>query len=262
MSKENNLTDFLTDVADAIREKKGTSEKINPQNFSEEIRRIGQAPEEEEEEGEPEYVESMTIDATEYESSKFVNEKAITVGTLTFKRNLNAGVWNPIYVPFEIPLSVLLDNYDVAYINDANAYDEDEDSDIDNFNVQTIKIVDSSKTLQAGYPYLIRPKNADYAQMTLVLNNGVVLKSTGVKNRKVVTCTSAYMKYEFKGVYESSDRNTLSEGNSESVCYGVTSKGTWGKMSATAKIPTFRLVLVITQLDGSPYVVDEKVFKG
>lgn len=40
MSKENNLTDFLTDVADAIREKKGTTEKINPQNFSEEIRGI------------------------------------------------------------------------------------------------------------------------------------------------------------------------------------------------------------------------------
>jgi hypothetical protein len=40
MSKQNNLTDFLTDVADAIREKKGTSEKINPQDFSEEIRGI------------------------------------------------------------------------------------------------------------------------------------------------------------------------------------------------------------------------------
>lgn len=40
MSKQDNLTDFLTDVADAIREKKGTSEKINPQDFSEEIRGI------------------------------------------------------------------------------------------------------------------------------------------------------------------------------------------------------------------------------
>ena len=40
MSKQNNLTDFLTDVADAIREKKGTSEKINPQDFSEEIKGI------------------------------------------------------------------------------------------------------------------------------------------------------------------------------------------------------------------------------
>jgi hypothetical protein len=40
MSKKNNLTDFLTDVADAIREKKGTSEKINPQDFSDEIRNL------------------------------------------------------------------------------------------------------------------------------------------------------------------------------------------------------------------------------
>lgn len=40
MSKQDNLTDFLTDVADAIREKKGTTEKINPQNFSDEIRGI------------------------------------------------------------------------------------------------------------------------------------------------------------------------------------------------------------------------------
>lgn len=40
MSKENNLTDFLVDVADAIRAKKGTSELINPQDFSEEIRSI------------------------------------------------------------------------------------------------------------------------------------------------------------------------------------------------------------------------------
>lgn len=50
MSKQDNLTDFLVDVADAIREKKGTTEKINPQNFSEEIRSIesGQVTEVEE----------------------------------------------------------------------------------------------------------------------------------------------------------------------------------------------------------------------
>jgi hypothetical protein len=40
MSKQDNLTDFLTDVAKAIREKKGTSDLINPQNFSEEIRNL------------------------------------------------------------------------------------------------------------------------------------------------------------------------------------------------------------------------------
>lgn len=40
MSKANNLTDFLTDIADAIRVKKNTTAKINPQDFSSEIASI------------------------------------------------------------------------------------------------------------------------------------------------------------------------------------------------------------------------------
>ena len=40
MAKNDNLKDFLTDVADAIREKKGSTDKINPQNFSSEIASI------------------------------------------------------------------------------------------------------------------------------------------------------------------------------------------------------------------------------
>ena len=40
MSKQNNLTDFLTGVADAIRAKKGSTALINPQNFESEIASI------------------------------------------------------------------------------------------------------------------------------------------------------------------------------------------------------------------------------
>ena len=40
MANTNNLTDFLTDVADAIRAKKGTTGTINPQDFSDEIASI------------------------------------------------------------------------------------------------------------------------------------------------------------------------------------------------------------------------------
>ena len=40
MAKNDNLTDFLKDIADAIREKRGTSGPINAQNFSTEIAAI------------------------------------------------------------------------------------------------------------------------------------------------------------------------------------------------------------------------------
>lgn len=40
MGKNNNLQDFMTDLANAIREKKGTTDKINPQDFSDEIKSI------------------------------------------------------------------------------------------------------------------------------------------------------------------------------------------------------------------------------
>lgn len=40
MAKNNNLTDFLTGVADAIRTKKGTTDLINPQDFESEIASI------------------------------------------------------------------------------------------------------------------------------------------------------------------------------------------------------------------------------
>lgn len=40
MSKDNNLHDFLQDVADAIKEKKGSNDAINAQNFSDEIKNL------------------------------------------------------------------------------------------------------------------------------------------------------------------------------------------------------------------------------
>lgn len=40
MAKNDNLKDFLSDVADAIREKKGSTDLINPQDFSSEIASI------------------------------------------------------------------------------------------------------------------------------------------------------------------------------------------------------------------------------
>lgn len=45
MSKANNLTDFLTDIANTIRTKKGISGTIDPQDFSSEISSISMVKE-------------------------------------------------------------------------------------------------------------------------------------------------------------------------------------------------------------------------
>lgn len=44
MAKNNNLNDFLTDIANAIKTKKGTSDPINAQDFATEISNISGVP--------------------------------------------------------------------------------------------------------------------------------------------------------------------------------------------------------------------------
>ena len=53
MAKTDNLTDFLTGVAEAIRAKKGTTAKINPQDFETEISSITTSKPEQEKTAEP-----------------------------------------------------------------------------------------------------------------------------------------------------------------------------------------------------------------
>ena len=255
MSKENNLTDFLTDVADAIREKKGTREKINPQNFSEEIRRIGQAPEEEEDEGEPEYVESITIDVSEYKD-RYENTQKLIVGTLTFKRTLNAGAWNAFFVPFEVPLSALMDNYDVAYFNDASFYDDDEDGSIERITVQDVTFTEDyrDKKLHANHPYRIRPKNATAAEMKLVLTE-VELQTTDKANRKVLRCGGVYTNIEWHGLYDRSYATDFLDGNNENGrCYAENKSGQWQNIG-TASVAPFCVMMVMTNSDDMPYLI-------
>lgn len=80
MAKTDNLSDFLTDVANAIRTKKGTTGTINAQNFSSEIASI---------ETDNPYIATTTTEMSQYLASKYDGAIVRYTGTTgTYTQNM------------------------------------------------------------------------------------------------------------------------------------------------------------------------------
>ena len=205
---------------------------------------------------------ALTIDVAEYKD-KYENTQELFVETLTFKRTLNAGAWNAFFVPFEVPLSALMDNYDVAYLNDASFYDRDENGSIEEITVQYVKFTEAhkDKKLFANHPYRIRPKNADAANMNLVLTD-VELQTTEKDKRKVLRCGGVYTNIEWHGLYERSYASDFLDGNNvNDMCYAENSKGTFQNIG-TYSVAPFRVMMVMTHSDEMPYTFDEEALSN
>lgn len=98
MAKNNNLTDFLTDVADAIREKDGSTGTINPQDFSDKIKAI------------PTGVD--TSDATATSADILKNKTAYVKGAkVTGAIETYDGTVEDVSTIRQIPITKTADNY-------------------------------------------------------------------------------------------------------------------------------------------------------
>jgi hypothetical protein len=180
---------------------------------------------------------------TEYEVAK---DKIVR--DLNYTRTLN-DAWNALYVPFKVELTEdLLDNYDVAYINDIRSYDLDDDGELDGWDVEIIKIKKVNTKLKAHHPYVIRPKNEMAKQLDIAQHN-TMLYNTAPEYRTEVTCSSAYMEYIVKGLY---NKTVSAELNDSNYVYAVNKKGQWQKMGLEASLVPFRLYLSMSNKDGSP----------
>lgn len=193
-------------------------------------------------EGEAQVVESLTI--VDGELTEYKNYVSTTVGTLTYTRTLPNLMWNALYVPFEIPLSELADNYDVAYINDIRSYDNDENGEIDDMTMEIIRI--NSGTLNANHPYLIRAKNEEAQNMEIVLSDATLYRT----EENSFSCSSMYMEFTITGTY-----NTLSYEDLEEK-YAISTSGAWQKLSVGSSLKPFRLYMEMTPRDGSPVKVE------
>ena len=168
------------------------------------------------------------------------------VGTLTYTRTLPNLMWNALYVPFEIPVSELEANYDVAYVNDVHSFDTDDDGEIDDLQMEIIKI--TFGMLKANYPYLIRAKNEGAKKMELILEDAT-LRATK-KNK--VTCSSVFMQFDVTGTY-----NTMPQEDNEDIL-AISTDGSWKKLAEGTALKPFRLYLELSALDGSPVKVEEE----
>jgi hypothetical protein len=184
----------------------------------------------------PSYIAEFVID--DANSVDFVNDSEKTVGTLTYKRNLIEGIWNALYLPFEIDVEELVENYDIAYYNQMHSYDSDNNGSFDSYEMEVAYI--TSGTLRANYPYFIRPKSAEVCALEYVAE-GVTLYPAVEK--KIQTSSVANI-FTLSGTHKAMNASELAG------CYAISVDGDW---SATAGLKAHRLYLKIEENDNSPF---------
>ena len=182
------------------------------------------------------YISEYTID--DANSVDFTNDAEKTVGTLTYKRTLAENVWNPLYLPFEISVEELVENYDIAYYNQMHSYDSDNNGSFDSYEMEVAYI--TTGTLRANYPYFIRPKSAEACALEYVAEDVTLYRAY---EKKIVTSSVANI-FTLSGTHKAMSVSDL-EG-----CYAISADG-WAP--STSGIKAHRLYLKIEENDNSPF---------
>ncbi len=166
------------------------------------------------------------------------------VNAVTYTRTLPNLYWNALYVPFKLPYDVIADRYDVAYINDVNGYDTDDNGTIDDLAMEIIKI--KGGTLKANYPYLIKAKTAADKAMSITVENATLYAA----EENSVDCSSVYQNYAVTGIYTKKTAEELAGK------LAISTSGAWQPLAAGTALNPFRLYLSIENRDNSPLEVE------
>ena len=186
-------------------------------------------------------------DATEVEIydgyySRVIIDDDYDVEKLTYYRELPNQEWNSLYVPFEIEVTdELLEDYEVAYMNNMHTYDADGDGSFEKMEMEIIKI--KNGTLKANYPYFIRAKNTEAMDMNLVVENALVESTVG----RTVSCQSVRSIFELRGIYERMRQVDFSE--MHGTHYAISTEGGWWRAEG---LDPFRAYLSVIPRSGTP----------
>ena len=190
----------------------------------------------------PNYIAELEI----IDGVNYTNDSEKTVGKLTYVRTLPAaGIWYPVFLPFDVPVDALAANFDVARINDLHTNFSEEDGSIEKMWIEYI--VRKSGTLPAGKPFLVRAKNSNVLEMSIELEN---VKLYPASKKSTITVASAITEVTFEGVYESLDA-PLSTPSKRYMA--VNADGVWDEFDGYSLNP-FRVMMTLNILEEEYYI--------
>ena len=182
-------------------------------------------------------------DITLEEGVEFDNDNEFVADKVTYVRTLPNQKWNALYLPFEVSIEDLGEEYDVAFINDIHSYDTDGDSQIDNMEMEIIRI--SEGTLMANYPYMIKAKSEEARNLKIEQTETTLYTA----QENTVTCSSVLMRFDITGTYAKK-----TQANYPNI-YAINTSGAWSPLNVGSTLNPYRLYLTMTTLGGTPVKV-------
>jgi hypothetical protein len=174
---------------------------------------------------------------------------------IEYTRGLHNTEWNSLYLPFEVPVTEgLLDEFEFAYVNDMHSADTDDNGEIDEIEMEIVKI--KTGTLHANHPYFIRAKS-EYTILQLSCEN-TTLHAT---EETTLNCSSIYMDYAIVGSYKHIKGTEFASMPADRY-YAISIDGGWWQIPEDSSLYPFRAYLSMTARDGSPVKVSDEAMRS
>lgn len=144
-------------------------------------------------------LETFVLDDT---AESYVKDVDDELASIEYTRNFANEEWTAWYVPFDMPVADIADDFEMARINDIHQNDTDDDGTMDETLLEVVKLKGDA-VAKANTPYLIKAKTAGEKTFTL---KDVTLYATKANSFDV---TSWNYRYIFTGTYSQvSDMHT------------------------------------------------------
>ena len=129
-----------------------------------------------------------------------IEDESVEINEVVYKRTFANTGWQPWYMPFDVELSDVENELEVACLNNVHQYDDNKDGEIDRTELEAISLVEG--TLSANYPYIVRAKST--GTKNFVFDNVTI---EPFENNSY-DCSSLSTKFIFTGYNNAIDYNS------------------------------------------------------